>query len=603
MIIFVASFSRTPLLTLLSACLLTAGLANSACSAENSPPPEAIDPILDNSNRGSLPTPPELKGPLVPNTQGLPTPSRIQAPESPAAKAAGMKLDRIVEDTIQSMGAIFVDPEQVIVQPPLLTALITLDDQMNPYRLDASTARTITLHDVANAVIGQNLDIKISGSISDIRRWDMMEKAGGFLPNLINEATYQGLTGNYISPGGLALKLQNYFLNTNSTFQWYLYRGGGVLHTYLQKRHQYKASKFAIGLTTNDELFEATKLYYQLALNDVLLQIRIKTVEAGSALLLINQDLYANGVNTMLEVLQAKTQLSRDRQELIKQQVTRRQSAVNLATKINENAGIDLSLANRPITKVRLIDKSLNINDLLRIAIDNRPELKRYEELRLAAKEEIKAAKAPLLPQIYTSATAVGTFARILSLNDSSQQQLPFSTSGGASTSVTGSGGTGLPLGGTTSSGGERHKAGRSLFILGVDMQWQIGGLGLTDVSKIQAARSNARRIQLEFLSELNKVCQQVRDTYLNCITAENLIIETTDAVNSSKEQLRVAKDRLVNGVGTNLDVIDAERDYTRALVDKAKALIEFNTAQAQLLKDIGKISVSTLVATKPLKQ
>lgn len=549
-----------------------------------------------------MPTPPVLKGPLPPNTQGLPTPNSIKAPETPAAKMASDKLDRLVEDTIQSMGALFVDPEQIIVAPPMLTALITLDDRMSPYRLDGSGARTVTLNDVASAAVGQNLDIKIVGSISDIRRWDMMEKAGGFLPNILNEMSYQGFTGNYASPGGIALKLQNYFWNPTSEFQWYLYRGGGVLHTYLQKRHEWKASKWATGYTTNDTLLSAVKQFYELAENDVLLQIKIKTVEAGSGLLLINEDLYANGVNTMMEVLQAKTQLSRDRQELIKQQIARRQSAVKLSTTLNQNAATDLSLANRQVTKLRLVDKSMTINDLLRVAIDNRPELKRFEELRLAAKEEIKAKKAPLLPQIYASAAAVGTFARVATINDTSNQQLPFTSSGGASTAVTGSGGSGLPLGSNPGSEG-RHKAGRSLFILGVDMQWQIGGLGLTDVSKIQAARANARRYQLEFLRELNSVCQQVRDSYLNVIQAENLIYETTDAVNSSKEQLRVAKDRLTNGVGTNLDVIDAERSFTRALIDKAKAIIEFNIAEVQLLRDIGRITPATVVATRPLRE
>jgi outer membrane protein TolC len=63
-----------------------------------------------------------------------------------------------------------------------------------------------------------------------------------------------------------------------------------------------------------------------------------------------------------------------------------------------------------------------------------------------------------------------------------------------------------------------------------------------------------------------------------------------------------VAKDRLTNGVGTNLDVINAERDYSRALVDKAKAIIEFNTNQCELMHDIGKISVSTLTPAAPLR-
>ncbi len=565
---------------------------------ENNPP---ADQILDNSGRGGLPTPPVLKGPLPPNTQGLPTPARIQAPETPQAKAAATKLDEIVEDAIRSMGAIFVDQDDVIVKPPLLTALIRVDEHLDPYALESAGSKAISLHDVLNAAYGQNLNIKISGADSDKRKWAMLSSAGSFLPSLVNEITYQGIGGNYISPAGAAIPINNYYMNTSNSFSQYLYKGGGILHTFLENKHLFKASKHAVKLVSNDVLLETAKQYYKLALNEVLLQIKIKSVQTGDALYLINKDLYANGVNTMLEVLQAKTQLSMDRQELIKQQIERRQSAVDLATTINEDSGTDLTLGSPKVGKVRLVDKSLTIKDLLKIAVENRPELKRYEELRLAAIESIKVAKAPLLPQVMVTGSTVGTFSRIFDQN-TQQQQTPFTTSGGASATAV-SGASSLPVAsGSNTSSGSRHSAGRSLFLIGVDMQWQLGGMGLTAAGKVQEARAEARRRQLEFSRELNKVYKEVRDSYLSVITAENLIIETTDMVNSSKEQLRIAKDRLENGVGTNLDVVQAQRDYTRALVEKAKALIEFNSSEAQLLRDIGRITVNSLVASSPLR-
>lgn len=558
------------------------------------------DQILDNSGRGSLPTPNVLRSPLPPNTQGMPTPPPIDSKESPAARAASEKLDTIVEDSIKSMGSMFVDPEQVIVKPPMLTALITLNEKLNPYSIESSGSRAISLSDVLNAAYGQNLNIKIASTTAEQKRWLMFSSVGGFLPTLSNEVTYQGITGNYISPAGANIPIQNYYLNTNSGFSQNLYRGGSVIHTYLQNKHNYKAAQHAIKLATNDELYETAKQYYDLALNEVKLQIKIKTVETSEALLLINKDLYANGVNTMLEVLQAKTQLSRDRQALIKQQVARRESAVKLAETINENGMTDYTLGSPQIRKIRLVDTNLGIKELMQMAVDNRPELKRYEELRLAALESIKVAKAPLLPQIQAIGSIVGTSARIASSNNSSQQT-PFATSGGASVGGV-SGASGLPAGGSSNTG-ERHKSGRALYVIGVDMQWQFGGLGVTTIGQINAARAEARNRQLEFLRELNRVYKQVHDAYLNIITAENLIIETTSTVESSKEQLRVAKDRLENGVGTNLDVVNAQRDYTSALVDKADAIIQFNTAEAELLRAVGKISIPTLVATSPLRQ
>jgi outer membrane protein TolC len=572
-----------------------------ASSDESNPPP---DQILDNSGRGSLQTPSVLRGPLPPNKQGLPNPQPLQAPPTQNAKAAAQKLDQIVDETIKSMGALFVDPEQISVQQPLLTALITLEEHLNPYSIEASGARHVSLFDVVNAANSQNLSIKISGADSDVKRWNMVSSVGSFLPTLSNEITYQGLSGQYISPGSAAIPIENYYVNTNSSITQYLYKGGSILHTYLENKHEYKASKHAVSLITNDFLLDAAKDYYNLALAEVMLQIRIKTVETGNALLLINKDMYANGVNTMLDVLQAKSQLSRDRQNLIKQQIQRRQAAVKLATLINQDAGIDLSLGSPQIAKTRLIDKNLGIKDLLQISLDNRPELKRFDELRLAARESIKVAKAPLLPSVSVTGATVGTFARIFDQSQTqSQQQTPFSTAGGVSAGSVSGGAASLPVNtGSSNSSEPRHDAGRSLFLIGVDMQWQLGGLGLTAGAKVQAARSETRRRQLDFLRELNKVYEEVRDSYLSSIEAENLIIETTDTVNASKEQLRVAKDRLENGVGTELDVVNAERDYTSALIDKASAIIQFNTAQAQLLRDIGRISVSTVVSTTPLR-
>jgi outer membrane protein TolC len=52
---------------------------------------------------------------------------------------------------------------------------------------------------------------------------------------------------------------------------------------------------------------------------------------------------------------------------------------------------------------------------------------------------------------------------------------------------------------------------------------------------------------------------------------------------------------RLGYGIGTNLEVLTAQRDLTQARLDKASVLLDFNKAQAQLLHDIGLISIDSL--------
>ena len=141
-----------------------------------------------------------------------------------------------------------------------------------------------------------------------------------------------------------------------------------------------------------------------------------------------------------------------------------------------------------------------------------------------------------------------------------------------------------------------------SLFVMGVDVQWNFGGLGIQQVSQINSARADARRASLEFNRALAGVYKDVRDAYLSSASAENLIIETTDAVNYGTEELRVAEVRLKDGIGTSLDVINAERDYINALISKANAIVQYDMSQSKLLHAIGRVSVDTLTSNVPLR-
>ncbi len=50
-------------------------------------------------------------------------------------------------------------------------------------------------------------------------------------------------------------------------------------------------------------------------------------------------------------------------------------------------------------------------------------------------------------------------------------------------------------------------------------------------------------------------------------------------------------------GIGLNIDVLNAQRDLTQAQINKAQAIVDFNIAQAQLLHDVGLISIDTLTS------
>jgi OMF family outer membrane factor len=506
------------------------------------------------------------------------------------------KLEDIAREAEETEGALFVKDDQVVVKAPMLKALIQLHRGMSPYDLDADGSRQVSLHDVLTEVLQNNLDIKISTADYQSSKWLFRSSLGAFLPDLDNSFSYQTISGRYNSPFGLSSPIGSPYMVIPSLISWTFFGGGANIFNARKTWHEYKAKKSGYDKYVNDVLTDATRLYYDLVLQDVLLQIRIKAVETSEALVAKNQVQYQFGANTQLDLLQAQTQLANDRQSLISQQVARRKSAVALARLLNADTGEDLALKNRVLMKTRLVDDDAKITDLVQIAIDNRPELKKWEQERLAAKDAIKVAFAPLLPQVIGSAGLATTGARVVS-----------TSSGAAAASSAGTGAFGI--GGFSTStvasqgqtnGGKKFSLAE-IYLIGISLNWKIGGLGVTDTAKVQSAKWQARKAQLEFARELTFVCRGVRDAYLDSIDAENLIAATSDAVNSSREQLRVATIRLEESVGTDLDVVQAQHHYTDALINKANAIVKFNAAQAELLRTMGRISVDTLTTNKPI--
>jgi outer membrane protein TolC len=130
---------------------------------------------------------------------------------------------------------------------------------------------------------------------------------------------------------------------------------------------------------------------------------------------------------------------------------------------------------------------------------------------------------------------------------------------------------------------------------MGFQLNWTVPSAGLGVASGIAGAKNIARQALLQCNQELTLVEQNVRSDYLNILSARQQIDKAAAAVASSREALRIARVRLAGGVGTNLDVIAAQKDYITNLTAQAQAIVASNVAQAQLLHDIGMISAETL--------
>lgn len=478
-----------------------------------------------------------------------------------------------------------INPDRILIHKPALQALISISRATNPLLLDATNSRPMSLKEIAQEALDTNLDLGISKLNERTKKANLFATAGQFLPDVHTDYRYIYLKGKPNLPINAAgdLNLDQPLNIPAAGFKYKAYRGGSILFSTLQSRNNYRAARHQRHATMNDTLQEAAKLYYDLLLQEALLEVQVAAVRTSEEQLTWSSDMRAGGMSTNLEVMQAQTQLSQDRQNLIDQQISRRDASISIAEFLNAPQDVDIMPANLLLQKIRLVSVDLNPVQILSIALDNRPEIKQYEELRLAAKKQLMIAAAKLHPSLEFTGDVYGIGR---SLGPSYQNVTTPITLPGASS--------------PTLVNKRVNRQVSALWTIGLNMRWNFEGLGTVDTANTYAAKLQARQAMLQKQKVVNQVISQVRKSYLNTLRTEQKIQEAVNRVKSAAEELRLSRLRYQEGLGKNIDVLRAQQDYTSSLIEKARTITDFNIAQVQLLRDMGIMSVSTLTASVP---
>ena len=124
---------------------------------------------------------------------------------------------------------------------------------------------------------------------------------------------------------------------------------------------------------------------------------------------------------------------------------------------------------------------------------------------------------------------------------------------------------------------------------------WSVGANASLDIWDGGSTRNTikVREAQLESAKEANLaavdgVLYDVQSAYLNLRAAEQTISSTKVAVEEAQESFRIASLRYRAGVGSNLDVLDAETSLTTARNNYVQALYNYNIYVATLERAVG---------------
>jgi outer membrane protein TolC len=143
----------------------------------------------------------------------------------------------------------------------------------------------------------------------------------------------------------------------------------------------------------------------------------------------------------------------------------------------------------------------------------------------------------------------------------------------------------------TQNSSGGINSHGASL---GVNVSVPLFG-GYAPTYRVRAAEAQveARQAQAERLR--SQVALEVWTAYQNLVTATQTLRTSADLLNSAEQSERMASGRYKAGVGTMLDVLNAQSSLASAHQQRIQSVLDWNISRATLAQSMGNLDASLL--------
>lgn len=401
--------------------------------------------------------------------------------------------------------------------------------------ITACAEESLTLRDAIGIALERNLDI-LSARQEKIKAEGLLKIArGAFLPSLsaAGEYTWQEETSNRPDEtygGDLSISQSIYM--------------GGKLRAYRKQADQNLVIAESIITTTEEKvILEVYSRFFGL----LLARENVSTAEDALA---YAED-YANelrkkrevGLATSLEVTRAEQLLLSSRQDLLEANNTLKSSRVLLLELLRIPSEEDLEIKG----ELNYLPVEVEAGRSIELALEKRPELVNLRERILFQQQNIEIARAGLRPNVSVSGT--------WSYDD--------------------------PANGGTD--------GDDTWSVKMKVDLPLYDNGITR-GKVTQEEASLRQAQNALSSQEDSVRTEITTLYLDLGSADSRVKETARNVELAMEALRLAEVGYREGVGIQLDVLDARRALTQARLSHSAAIKDHVLILASLMRAEGRL-------------
>lgn len=286
--------------------------------------------------------------------------------------------------------------------------------------------------------------------------------------------------------------------------------------------------------------------YYDVVLAEDLVRVSTLAMQRARENLRRVQHLREAGRVSGYELLRAEVQVSSLRPDSIRAENARVLSALNLKNLVGLDPHVDLQVPGG-FRNETVLDTSLPEDDLVRFGLERRPEMRQVTREVQMRKQAIRVAQAASRPSLDLTTTGrVQIQSNEFELNTDEATQ---SWSSGLVLSV-------------------------PLFD------------GMRTRARVLQARADMRKADLQRARAERNISLQIRSAALDLKVAEERLAAQEQALSQARRGLEIAKSRYANGVGTQLELLDAElvllqadTDYAQGRRNRAAALVALEQA------------------------
>lgn len=356
----------------------------------------------------------------------------------------------------------------------------------------------------------------------------------GFLPSASASASVFGTT---LNPGLQATDTFYPLYGSSVTLNQTLWDFGRTLGAYQAARDVERSARFNVENTWQQVELNVRTAYYTVLATQALVNVAQQTVDSNQKKLDLAKGLFEVGQRPRFDVTKAEVDLENSRISLLQA----KNGVVLSRIALTQAIGRDVNDATLVFPELPPPEQP-DVPALLQTAKDNRPDLKSVDLQILAAGETLDSLRSGWLPILGASATVRWNGTETPLVNNwtaGATLTWPFLNGGAV-------------LGRAESQTGviAQVKAGRDLLLLQIrtDVEQAVATLG----------ESRARRA-----------------------VAKTLVVQ-------AKESLELAGGRYQAGLGTIIELSDAQTSYSNAQAQEVKAVFDLATAWAQLKKATG---------------